>query len=118
MHVSVRPTTGRPAIVVTPVGSGASSIDCAVPTVMVRVDVVTLPALSSASTTSVTVRPTSAADGYQRIWNGNETFRCTSWPPTLRRTSLNVAALVHGLDLDLDRVGGVHRRALAGPQPR
>ena len=63
MHVSVRPTTGRPAIVVTPVGSGTSSTDCAEPTVIVRVEVVTLPALSSASTASVTVRPTSAADG-------------------------------------------------------
>ena len=76
-QVSVSPTTGLPEIVVTPVGSGASSSADAAPTVIVRVDVVTLPALSSASTDSVTVSPMSSADGCQRIWNGKETFRAT-----------------------------------------
>ena len=55
---------------------------------IVRDDVVTLPASSSASTRSVSVSPTSTADGCQRIWNGKETFRWMSWPRWIRRTSL------------------------------
>ena len=86
-QVSVSPTTGLPETVVTPVGSGDSSSADAAPTVMVRVDVVTLPALSSTSTDSVTVSPMSSAVGCQRIWNGKDTFLATCEPPTLRRTS-------------------------------
>ena len=87
MQVSSSPTDGTPAIVVTPVGSGDSSNAFASPTRIDRVDVVTLPAWSSASTVRVTVSPMSSAVGYQRIWNGKETFRCTSWPPTSSRVS-------------------------------
>ena len=87
MQVSSLPTVGSPATVDTPVGSGDSSSAFASPTRIDRVDVVTLPALSSASTVRVTVSPMSPAVGYQRIWNGKETFRCTSAPPTVRRTS-------------------------------
>ena len=58
--------------------------------------------------------PTSPAAGVQRSWNGNETFVRHERAADAQADLLDVAALVGGLDLDLDRVGDVTSRSRPG----
>ena len=116
-HVSVEPTTGVPMNVVTPVGSGASSMPLPATTVMLRVEVVTLPALSSTATRQHRV---GADVGRLRLPAQLERERDLALHELAGDAEadlLEVAALVDGLDLDLDRVGDADGRALGGPQP-
>ena len=118
MQVSVSPTTGWPAIVVTPVGSGASSTRRRADRDGPRRASTMLPASSSASTDSVLRLPDVTGRRLPAHLERERDLALDELAVHAQAHLLHVAARVVGLDLDLDRVGGVDRRVGARPQPR